>query len=147
MIFIHEILHIIIYSIICLPFFLYKKYRNYINVGNFFVGLVATFFIDLDHFVDYFLYAGFRFNLHEFVGGNYFGEANRILVLLHSWELVGLIFLCYLLNHKNSRYLWLLFVGIGMSVHIVFDNIWYGFNWESYFSLYRVLHGFKATIF
>jgi hypothetical protein len=111
------------------------------------MGLITAFFIDLDHLFDYFLYAGFRFDLIEFLTGGYFAITQKVFVPLHSWELVAVIGIFWLFIEDKCKYSWVLFLFIGYFVHLAFDVYSNSFSWESYFLFNRMKYDFSVSLF
>ncbi len=145
MLFVHEICHILTYVL----FVLIAKglFPKFFSRANFFMGLLVTFFVDLDHLVDYFLYAGARFNLVEFLSGAHFAYNNFTIVPLHGWEYVLIALVYFLLQKHKKKYSWVLYLAIGLGAHLVFDTLSYGFPWYVYFILYRAYRGFSPSAF
>ncbi len=141
----HELGHIIAYSFFAL--LILAGAKNYCTYKNFLIGLVVTILIDLDHFVDYFLYTGIGFNISDFLAGAYFDSSQRVIVPLHSWEIVALLLIAFMILKDNQKYSFILFIALGLGVHMFFDVIYYGFNWDVYFLSVRALNNFSILVF
>jgi hypothetical protein len=107
--------------------------------------LVASLSIDLDHWVDYLMTIGFRWDPVALRTGSYFGSSGRVMVLLHSWELAVVLLAASFI----VRGVWrgpLLGLGIGMIGHLCVDQFGYSQPWPTYFLVARLLHGFADPI-
>lgn len=144
----HEIGHGILYLLVVLLLRVGLK-KNFSK--NFLVcGLTLTLLMDLDHLFDYFLTYGLIINLPLMLSGEYFSTSGKIFVPLHSWELVMVFLVGYLLARSRGRIKLsqtLLVSLTALSVHLIFDILYYGFNPLVYFVIYRALHGFSARVF
>jgi len=102
---------------------------------------LASFAMDSDHLVDYWLAYGFRLNLREFFDANYFKINKKTVVPFHSWELVLTFFLLSLIIKQYS--LPFFSIGLAMLTHLIFDVISYGIFPLDYSFIYRGLHNFR----
>ncbi|MBN2120855.1 MAG: hypothetical protein JW734_07370 [Candidatus Omnitrophica bacterium] len=93
---------------------IYFFYKNPFYILSFFIGSI---FIDLDHFIDYFLYYGFRFNLRKFVGVEYLASG-KVYMFIHSWEILIILLSVSLIFRLD----YLFFFSIGMSIHLLIDT-------------------------
>ncbi|OGC47060.1 MAG: hypothetical protein A3A94_01145 [Candidatus Portnoybacteria bacterium RIFCSPLOWO2_01_FULL_43_11] len=123
--------------------FLYHRYKNRQLL---FLSLFVSIFIDLDHFIDYFLFVDFsRFNLAEFLAVDYVLKANKIYVLFHGWEFV-LLFL--LLAKKIKKYQpILLTIALAVFGHLLVDQFTNGAIIFSYSFIYRFINDFSYNAF
>jgi len=82
-------------------------------------GLAAGgFFIDVDHVLDYVLFErGVRFSPRAFLRHYLEGRARRLVLILHSWELLGLLAATALATGS----LWLWGYVLGMALHLPLD--------------------------
>ena len=109
-------------------------------------AIITGSLIDLDHFVDYFIYKKFqRFNLKEFLASDYFNDFGKTYILLHGFEyalaliVLGVIFF-------DLR--WLFFsLGISNLVHLIYDTIYNKPIWPTYFISFRVAKNFNHKVF
>lgn len=104
------------------------------SVAAFFGG----FFIDLDHFIDFWLYKKKITYTNEFFS-NYSKKTGKIYLIFHSVELLWLLYLVQLVTGSAI----LLGLCAGMAVHLAMDIIGNGVNPLCYFLFYRALHGFR----
>jgi hypothetical protein len=95
--------------------------------------------IDIDHFIDYFLYAGLKFNLKKFALIDFL-KSGRIYIFFHSWELIVLIYLGgFLLGWGKYS----LALSLGMLGHLLVDSIFQK-AFLPYSLIYRIQHKFNA---
>jgi hypothetical protein len=82
-------------------------------------GLAAGgFFIDIDHVLDYVLFERrFRFSPRAFLRHYLEGRTRRLVLILHSWELMGLLTLTALMTGS----VWLWGYVLGMALHLPLD--------------------------
>jgi hypothetical protein len=82
-------------------------------------GLAAGgFFIDVDHVLDYVLFERrFHFSPRAFLRHYLEGRTRRLVLVLHSWELMGLLALAALVTGS----LWLWGYVLGMALHLPLD--------------------------
>lgn len=100
--------------------------------------------IDVDHFYDYLRHPGRRLDWKHFVDTHYHARLKRIVLFLHSWELLLLLWLgaCF-----TRHALFFLPVAVGFTQHMLLDCVR---NCESpltYFILYRMAKGFSGDLF
>lgn len=104
----------------------------------FFVG----FFIDLDHLLDFWWHKRKIVFSKEFFE-DYSLKTGKTYVLLHSYELLFVFaLLSYYLN-------WGLVAGgalLGMTAHMIMDQVYNNVKPMSYFLIYRIAIGFKIII-
>ena len=114
---------------------IYYWFKDVFLALSFFAGSIV---IDLDHFIDYFLYYGFRFNLRRFLSLECL-LSGKVYIVLHSWELV--FFLVAVSAVFDLSYLF--FFSLAMAVHLSFDTI-HRIRPLFYFLIYRACHKFDA---
>lgn len=122
------------------------------QAGNWWLVLPAILFgvlVDIDHWIDYFGFFGFKLNLKKFFNpATYIKPAKRVYILFHAWEyLLPLFFISRFLETKllvpgltgiiTSAYL----------THLVFDTIIITQSPKSYSLIYRRLNQFKLEAF
>jgi hypothetical protein len=128
--------------------------RLHTNISVFFAAFIGGFLIDLDHLLDYFLAFGAKFNLTYFLKGYAFLKTDKIYVFFHSWELVIIFFLLFLLLSNNSfptfkpsnlRTIQILLFSFSLSLflHLSVDAFTNNMKPQSYFLLYRVHTNFE----
>lgn len=132
-----EIIHFIIGLTIGLAAFYIWRKKELI-----FLSLIISVFIDLDHFVDYWLYLGYlSFNLREFFDGYYFLASKKFYVPFHAYE-YGVIGLILGTIFKKYRPYFFTFA-IAILGHLVFDMFSNGVPILNYSLIFRIINGFK----
>ena len=104
---------------------------------------IVGVFVDLDHFLDYWLNRGFSLDVKQLMDFCYNGTSRKFYDVLHAYEYIPL--LCWLALTPGYRNL-----GLGMTVgyvlHIIGDQLFNShLNRWTYFLTYRILHGFEWT--
>ncbi|MDP2923411.1 MAG: hypothetical protein Q8O30_06810 [Candidatus Omnitrophota bacterium] len=93
---------------------IYLKSNNLAFAAIFIVGGI---FIDLDHFIDYFLFFK-KFDMKKFLDSAYL-YSEKVYLPLHSWELtLVILFLGYILQSKA-----LLMLAFSLSIHLLIDTM------------------------
>lgn len=105
----------------------------------------AGILIDLDHLIDYVRHRGFSLKgtLREFYQTFTENQLPTYILLFHSLELVILLWIGVAVS-ENKR--WLLSIAIGMTQHIIFDQIFNTRFIFAYFIIYRWRKGFTARL-
>lgn len=108
--------------------------------GNWWLVLVAIIggsLIDLDHFIDYFIYTKFRrFNIKEFLKCEYFNDFKKLYIFFHGFEYsLAIILLSWYLPEYRAI---LLTLGLANLFHLIFDTIYNKLNYFTYFVSYRI---------
>lgn len=133
-----EMLH----GVTTLPFVVFLYYKTK-SIKYSLIPLVVTYLIDMDHWVDYFLYWGTDMSLARFVSAEYFQITQRVVVPLHAWE--WLFFLAALSVEQKKWKSILVGVTIGVFAHLLWDSHTIG-SVMFYSMLYRIYHGFILII-
>lgn len=139
----HEFIHFSISLFIGL--FLYKQYKDYRLI---IVSLIFGVFIDLDHFIDFFLHYGLSLNIQNFLSGDYFDKSGKVYVLFHGWELLPLYWLAGKFIGKKFKLKgleWAIILSI--AGHLLFDSLAYAHHPLAYFFTYRFLNNFTLQGF
>jgi hypothetical protein len=116
---------------------IYLKSNNLIYVLVFILGGI---FIDLDHFIDWFIFAKNKFNLKDFLDRKYI-KSGKIYLFFHSWELNLILFLLgiYIKSQLIAIF------SLSLSIHLAIDNLQRK-NLLFYFLSYRMIKRFDAKI-
>ncbi len=101
--------------------------------------ILGGLFIDVDHFIDHFLYHGWTFSLKEFLYHSHL-DSGKIYIVFHSWELVILLW------GVSFMVSWLLPLAAGMTLHLAVDQVLCTRSKLFYFLAYRWYHGFRWGI-
>lgn len=128
-IFIHFLLSLAISAIVFL------KSGNLVYAVVFIGGGVL---IDLDHFLDYYLFFKRRFNLRNFLKCAYL-ESGKVYIFLHSWEIIFLLLLICLACKSRE----LLIFSISLAFHLAIDTLQRK-NILCYFLIYRIIRKFEV---
>lgn len=130
----HEFGHFLI--LIPSMLFLWKKTRSVKLVS---IVFIVGFFMDIDHFLDYWIYKDFvDFNLISFFKLDYFRSNGFGLVIFHGWEY---ILISYLLFRRKGWNVFGVF-WLAMLPHLAWDSISIR-NFAFYSFLYRIITGFS----
>jgi hypothetical protein len=78
------------------------------------LALLGGIFIDLDHFIDYFLYFGWKFSLKDFLDHRYL-DSGKVYIFFHSWELAAGAWIFSIV------FSWLVPVAASMTLHLFID--------------------------
>lgn len=140
----HEFIHL--FLSLAVGFALWAVYKDKRLI---IVSLISGVLIDVDHWIDYFLYFGFNFNLKNFLDvSNYMVPAKKIYVLLHGWEYLPILFWVgsrWGRKIKLNGLPWAIVLPYGL--HLIVDNL----NvWRSplvYSFLYRLFNSFNRGVF
>ena len=106
------------------------------------VALVVTggILIDVDHFIDYFLYAGLKFNLKKFALIDFL-KSGKVYLFFHSWELIVFI---YIIGSLLGVGKYSLALSSGMLGHLLVDSIFQK-TFLPYSLFYRIWYNFDAN--
>ena len=103
---------------------------------------VAGVLIDLDHLMDYYLFKGFTLSYREFSQAMYQVLLPRHILLLHSYELI-LLYWIWIILAGIGPVGW--GVGVGLTVHLVMDQLFNKHSPGAYFFIYRAINGFRTS--
>jgi hypothetical protein len=92
------------------------------------------------------LYKRFKgFSLSEFFSGRYFDITGKVILPLHGFEWVAVIFFAiFVFPHQ---YPVLIALGLGLLFHLLYDAIFNGPIWPTYFFCFRLYHHFDHKVF
>ncbi|MFH0763142.1 MAG: hypothetical protein V1925_04560 [Candidatus Omnitrophota bacterium] len=127
--------HFLVTAIACLLIYLKTAKPAYI-----FIFVLGAIFIDLDHFIDYFLYFGTKFRMKDFMGSTYL-DSGKVYLFFHSWELVLTAFILSVIFKSTGLFIFFL----GVLSHLVIDNVQRK-NPLIYFIIYRIMMSFDRKI-
>ena len=101
-----------------------------------FLAIIGGIFIDMDHFIDYFLYFGLKFDPGDFFARRYLASG-KSYIIFHSLEIIMLMWVF------SPMILWITPIVTGMTVHLLTDYLFsYRSNPLSLSLLYRWHHKF-----
>jgi len=125
--------HFVLTSLLAAAVYFYTRRPAYAAAA-----ILGGIFIDLDHFVDYFLRFGFRFSPKDLFYGTAL-SSGKIYVPLHSWEIIFFI-LCLGIFLRSGL---LLVFFLGAAIHLGIDSLQRK-NPRVYFLTYRLMKKFDA---
>ena len=103
---------------------------------------LSGIFIDLDHFFEYFYTFGFRsFSLHKFFGAADGHLFRKFFLFLHSYELAAILWILSLVVIRRP---WAWGFSIGLTLHIIGDQIYNPCDYRTYFLIFRIRHKFEG---
>ncbi len=105
-------------------------------------GIMAGFFVDLDHLFDYFMAYGLTFDLHTFLSGTQFLVHNKNYVPLHGFEYVIILLTIFFRIKPVKTRAVILAVALGLLGHLCFDVYVNEMKPLAYSVIYRAAHGF-----
>lgn len=135
----HELIHLV--GAIFLTYFLYRVFRSKRAT---IICLTYSFFIDIDHVLDFYFYNGITINIFSFFATPYFMNSGKVYVLLHGWEYI-IFLLCLSVFLKKHRDIFFAFC-FAIFGHLLTDQFCYGMKPFKYFLLYRWLYGFGIEL-
>jgi hypothetical protein len=104
------------------------------------VSFASGVLIDIDHLFDYYSNHGFTLQLKKMYDTFVAVNLRRIYIFLHSGELVIILWvLIYVFSLSNC---WKAFA-IGLTQHLILDQITNPISAFGYFLIYRAMRGFK----
>jgi leucyl aminopeptidase (aminopeptidase T) len=103
------------------------------------LAVIGGILIDSDHFLDYFLFYGSKFDLKKFLGDRY-RSSGKCYNIFHSLEIVALMWVF------SGRVYWLVPLATGMTVHLLTDCLFSrGANILYLSMLFRWYHKFSMN--
>ncbi len=106
-------------------------------------SFISGVFIDLDHFLDYYANHGLTFKLKNIYDACERSDLKKIYVVLHSYEIV---ILSWLIIYTVPLSVFWKAGAIGLTQHMIFDQLTNPFSIRGYFFTYRLLNGFDKNI-
>jgi hypothetical protein len=103
------------------------------------VSFITGVFIDLDHLVDYYSAHRFTFSIKRIYCACLRVNFRKLYLLLHSYELVAILWAAICLFSLSN--IWKA-AAIGLTQHLIFDQISNPINTFGYFLTYRIINGF-----
>ena len=138
--YVHEFLHFL--SALTVSLIVYKLFKQ---SGLVLVAFLTSFFIDLDHYTEGFLFNRFRIGwIFKELPAVYWERVGKVTLFFHSWEALPLIlFLGKILNQWPLA----VTVTIAAAAHYVLDGLIYSsinkLSFVVYFFFYRLYHKFS----
>jgi len=103
----------------------------------------ANILVDLDHYIDYIREHRFTFNIkkvHDVC--LYPTNFEKLILIMHSYELIILMWVAILLFRSNFMWRYII---MGISLHILIDQMTNPILPQTYFFLFRIKNGFKRN--
>ena len=117
--------------------------KNFSFAAALFTGAV---FIDLDHLIDYYLlYKSENKSLRDFFRVCHTHALPRYVLILHSYDLLALSAAALYLSGAMNELTLGLFAGF--FIHLALDRLFNNIGRFSYLFVYRLLHGFRPSLF
>jgi len=118
-------------------------YYFFRSVPEALVCFFSGFLVDADHFIDYFANHPFTLSFKKIYKACRELEFKTLSLVFHSIELVVLIGACGILFDNKIC----IAVAVGLTNHLILDQIYNPVRPYSYFLIYRLLAGFKVESF
>lgn len=129
-------------------FLVWKLYGNN-DRKNFllsiFFAFIAGVLIDLDHFIDNFIFFDWNFNFDYFIRGEYFVRSGKNYILFHGFEYVLILFviLKFFAKTKKAKMIVASLV-LAMLLHLLVDIFFFSIPLINYSILYRIFTNFAG---
>ncbi len=106
-------------------------------------AFTAGVLIDLDHFIDNFIYFGWNFNFDFFVKGEYFIDSGKYYILFHGFEYILILLAVFKFFAKTKKMkMVILSIGLAMFIHLLVDSFFLSIPLINYSILNRIFTGF-----
>ena len=115
-------------------------YAHSANMRNIFFLSLGGIFVDLDHFIDYYICYKRGFQLDKFFACDYL-KSGKVYVFLHSWEIIILVGILGFLLRSGE----LMVFALGFVLHLLVDNLQRK-NLFFYLLSYRIAKEFDTEI-
>ncbi len=105
-------------------------------------ALLGGFFVDIDHFIDYCLAFGFKWNWFYFKNDFQVLKSGKIYFLFHAWEFVLILtLLAFLFKNKCVKTIFFS-LALGLFFHLWTDVVIDQVSPKAYFLTYRIVNNF-----
>ena len=108
--------------------------------GMAFASLIAGIFIDLDHIIDYLREYGWPLKIKKFFYVCEENQLNHTILLFHAWEWLALFCALSWFSNWNP---WITGTFIGLTHHMVMDELWNKSNFRGYSLFWRWKNNFN----
>jgi hypothetical protein len=113
------------------------------SLGCAVVSFAAGVLIDLDHLIDYYANHKFTWKAKTVYNTCAKMDLRKLYLVLHSYELVAIFWASiYIFSLSNF---WKA-LAIGLTQHLLFDQIFNPIKTLGYFTTYRIIKGFKKEL-
>ncbi len=104
------------------------------------VSFLSGILIDSDHIIDYYANHGFTFKIKTMYYACVDIKLKKVYIILHSYELIALLWVLICLFSLSN--IWKAFA-IGLTQHLIIDQVTNPIKKPGYFLTYRIINGFK----
>ncbi|MDP2913576.1 MAG: hypothetical protein Q8N91_06180 [Candidatus Omnitrophota bacterium] len=107
------------------------------------ISFIAGIFIDLDHIIDHYINNGFTLNPNAVYDACIDIKFKTLYLVFHSYEIVILLWIaiyCFSLSNAWKA------LAIGITQHVIFDNLTNPMRKLGYFFTYRALKRFRKDL-
>ena len=119
----------------------YLVYRQSKNIWHIVIAILAgTLLIDLDHWIDFYIYVGKIISPFEFFKISLFCPSGKMYIFFHAWEYLPIIYLVIAKIFKKEYLAWAIIVTI--AGHLAFDQMTNGTYPGTYFITWRIIKNF-----
>ena len=144
---IDELIHFLLTGLVAFLFWLRFK-----DLRIFLAAFIFGFFIDIDHWFDYFSWfglKGLKINFENFFNGaTYFLASGKVYIPLHGWEWLIPLFLVGKLLGRKLKIKSLEWVIVSaFTLHLIWDQISVSPHPLGYFFFYRLANNFDLEVF
>lgn len=108
-----------------------------------FISFVSGILIDLDHIIDYYKNNGFTLNPGVVYDACLDIKFDTLYIIFHSYEIVIVLWIaiaCLSLSNAWKA------AAIGITQHVIFDNLTNPMRKMGYFFTYRAMKGFRKDL-
>jgi len=105
-------------------------------------SVLAGVLVDLDHFMDYFIEYGPRADRTLFFRSFGAGLYRKIYIPIHGWEWIAI---CAVIAWLADWNIWWIGMAVGLTHHLIADQIVNGASRFGYSLLWRAAHGFDPA--
>ena len=128
-------------TIICVSLIIYLDRFDFVF---FYLCIFFGWMIDIDHMFDYLLFKkSFKFNLKEFLSGDYFKTSKKIYIPLHSYEISIMLFFLFMYTNEIS----FIFIFFAHILHLLQDQLTNKVKPLTYLFTYRAVKSFDINYF
>lgn len=130
--------HVVTSSVISI--YVWIHFRSFVCA---LISFLAGVLIDLDHLIDFYANNRFTFSIKRIYCACIRIRFRKIYILLHSYEMLIILWLAiYFFSLSN---IWKA-LAIGLTQHIIFDQLTNPISRYGYFLTFRIAKGFKKEI-
>lgn len=137
-------LHLSIHFLLAVVSSLLAGYYFKEKIVSFLAGIVAGFFIDLDHALEYLLVFKGHFNFQYFFEGRQFLTSEQLHLWFHAWELVPVLFIiAWLFRRQRVVKIIAITMAFAGAVHLATDVVINQVSPKFYLLGYRASRDFQ----